>query len=45
MFIFDILYVYIWFFLLYVLYGFFFKLILYEFDTSTSQLIASRVKS
>lgn len=41
MFIFDILYVYIWFFLLYVLYGFFFKLILYKFDTSTSQLIAS----
>lgn len=29
------------FFLLCVLYGFFFKLILYEFDTSTSQLIAS----
>lgn len=41
MFIFDILYVYIWFFLLYVLYGFFFKLILYKFDTSMSQLIAS----
>lgn len=41
MFIFDILYVYIWFFLLYVLYGFFFKLILYKFDTSMSQLIGS----
>lgn len=41
MFIFDILYVYIWFFLLYVLYGFFFKLISYKFDTSMSQLIAS----
>lgn len=41
MFILDVLYVYIWFFLLYVLYGFFFKLILYKFDTSMSQLIAS----